>query len=88
MRGGTLKAQHNQQNGGNTANSQRQTNGIMAVASFASKAQQQMNINRPQTTGKMRVNYTSHGKKPASARKQWSAFYLGILVCVIYGTPL
>ena len=32
----------------------------MAVASMASKNQQQMNINRPQTTGKMRINYASN----------------------------
>ena len=36
----------------------------MAVTSFASKTQQQINISRPQTTGKMRVNYNSQGKCP------------------------
>ena len=36
----------------------------MAVTSFASKTQQQINISRPQTTGKMRVNYNSTGKCP------------------------
>ena len=55
MRGGTLKTQ-------NHVGGQRTNNGIMPVATFASKTQQQVNINRPQTTGKMRVNYTSHGK--------------------------
>ena len=33
----------------------------MAVTSYARKTQQQVNINRPQTTGKMRVNYTAVG---------------------------
>ena len=56
MRGASLKTQHGPGNG------QRQSNGIMAVTSFASKTQQQVNINRPQTTGKMRINYTSQGK--------------------------
>lgn len=55
----------------NQATGQRQNNGIMAVATFNSKAQHQININRPQTTGKMRVNYTSHGKlfHPKSTRR-------------------
>ena len=54
MRGASLK---NSQVPGSV----RQGGGIMAVNNYASKTQQHVNVSRPATTGKMRVNYNNHG---------------------------